>query len=118
MAVQVLTRLGADPNQTRQQVIQLLHGPHAAETVAESIRPSRHPGTPSGLDAIRDRLDTIAGQLAAVVTRLGIGGQAPPGESVRRPEPRRRPCASSTSGSSGSAGRSRRQSTPRTSSGS
>ena len=85
VAVQVLTRLGADPDQTRQRVIRLLHGPPAAETVAESIRPSRHPGTPSGLDAIRDRLDTIAGQLAAVVTRLGIGGQAPPAGSAQRP---------------------------------
>ena len=85
VAVQVLTRLGADPDQTRQQVIRLLHGPPAAETVAEYTRPSLRPGTPSGLDAIRDRLDTIAGQLAAVVTRLGIGGQAPPARSAQRP---------------------------------
>ena len=86
VAVQVLTRLGSDPDQTRQQVIRLLHGPPAAETVAEYTRPFRRAGTPGGMDVIRDRLDTIAGQLAAIVTRLGIGGQAPQaGSAQRRP---------------------------------
>ena len=85
VAVQVLTRLGADPDRTRQQVIRLLHGPPAAETVAEYTRPFRQAGPPGGMDAIRDRLDTIAGQLAAIVTRLGIGGQAWPAGSRQRP---------------------------------
>ena len=88
VAAQVLTRLGADLNRTRQQVIQLLHGPQAAETVAEYNRPFRRPGGPGGLDAIRDRLDTIAGQLAAIVNKLGIGGEAPPAGPARRPGPR------------------------------
>ena len=85
VAAQVLTRLGADLNRTRQQVIQLLHGPQAAETVAEFNRPFRRPGGPAGLDAIRDRLDTIAGQLAAIVGKLGIGGEAPPVLPAQRP---------------------------------
>jgi ATP-dependent Clp protease ATP-binding subunit ClpA len=85
VAAQVLTRLGADLNRTRQQVIQLLHGPQGAETVAEYNRPLRRPGGPGGLDAIRDRLDTIAGQLAAIVSRLGIGGEAASTAPAPRP---------------------------------
>ena len=58
VAAQVLTRLGADLDQTRQQVIQLLRGPQAAETVAQYSRRSaaRRPGRagrdpgPAGLD--------------------------------------------------------------------
>ena len=88
VAAQVLTRLGADLNRTRQQVIQLLHGPQGAETVAEYSRPLRRPGGPGGLDAIRDRLDTIAGQLAAIVSRLGIGGEAASTAPAPRPGPR------------------------------
>jgi Clp amino terminal domain, pathogenicity island component/UvrB/uvrC motif len=88
VAAQVLTRLGADLNRTRQQVIQLLHGPQAAETVAEFSRPFRRPGSPAGLDAIRDRLDTIAGQLAAIVSKLGIGGEAPTAGPAQQPGPR------------------------------
>jgi ATP-dependent Clp protease ATP-binding subunit ClpA len=88
VAAQVLTRLGADLNRTRQQVIQLLHGPLGAETVAEYNRPLRRPGGPGGLDAIRDRLDTIAGQLAAIVSRLGIGGEAASTAPAPRPGPR------------------------------
>ena len=94
VAAQVLTRLGADLNRTRQQVIQLLHGPQGTETVAEYNRPLRRPGGPGGLDAIRDRLDTIAGQLAAIVSRLGIGGEAASTAPAPRPVPRqRRPAA-------------------------
>ena len=88
VAAQVLTRLGADLNRTRQQVIQLLHGPQGAETAAEYSRPLRRPGGPGGLDAIRDRLDTIAGQLAAIVSRLGIGGEAASTAPAPRPGPR------------------------------
>jgi ATP-dependent Clp protease ATP-binding subunit ClpA len=88
VAAQVLTRLGADLNRTRQQVIRLLHGPQAAETVSEYSRSLRRPGGPGGLDAIRDRLDTIAGQLAAIVSKLGIGGEAPPTGPAQRPGPR------------------------------
>jgi len=87
VAAQVLTRLGADLNRTRQQVIRLLHGPQAAETVAEYNRPFRRPGAPGGLDAIRDRLDTIAGQLAAIVSKLGIGGE-PSAGPAQPPGPR------------------------------
>jgi len=87
VAAQVLTRLGADLNRTRQQVIQLLHGPQGAETAAEYSRPLRRPGGPGGLDAIRDRLDTIAGQLAAIVSRLGIGGEAASTAPAPRPRP-------------------------------
>jgi ATP-dependent Clp protease ATP-binding subunit ClpA len=88
VAAQVLTRLGADLNRTRQQVIELLHGPQAAEAVAEYNRPLRRPGGPGGLDAIRDRLDTIAGQLAAIVSKLGIGGETPPSGPGQPPGPR------------------------------
>jgi ATP-dependent Clp protease ATP-binding subunit ClpA len=91
VAAQVLTRLGADLNRTRQQVIQLLHGPQGAETAAEYSRPLRRPGGPGGLDAIRDRLDTIAGQLAAIVSRLGIGGEAASTAPAPRPRPAPRP---------------------------
>jgi ATP-dependent Clp protease ATP-binding subunit ClpA len=87
VAAQVLTRLGADLNRTRQQVIQLLHGPQGMETVSEYSRPLRRPGGPGGLDAIRDRLDTIAGQLAAIVSKLGIGGEAPPAGAAQPPGP-------------------------------
>src|SRR5215469_5528052 len=90
VAAQVLTRLGADLNRTRQQVIRLLHGPQAAETIAEYNRPFRRPGGPGGLDAIRDRLDTIAGQLAAIVSRLGIGAEASPAGPAQRPAALRR----------------------------
>jgi len=85
VAAQVLTQLGADLERTRQQVIQLLHGPQGMETVSEYSRALRRPGGPGGLDAIRDRLDTIAGQLAAIVSKLGIGGEAPSAGSARPP---------------------------------
>jgi ATP-dependent Clp protease ATP-binding subunit ClpA len=85
VAAEVLTRLGADLDRTRQQVIQLLHGPQGAESVAEFNRPFRRYGGPGGLDAIRDRLDTIAGQLAAIMSKLGIGGEAPPAGPAQRP---------------------------------
>jgi ATP-dependent Clp protease ATP-binding subunit ClpA len=89
VGAEVLTRLGADLDRTRQQVIQLLHGPQGAESVAEYNRPFRRLGGPGGLDAIRDRLDTIAGQLAAIVSKLGIGGEAPPPGPTPRPAPLR-----------------------------
>jgi ATP-dependent Clp protease ATP-binding subunit ClpA len=88
VAAQVLTGLGADLDRTRQQVIQLLHGPQGAETVAQYSRPLPRPGGPGGLDAIRDRLDTIAGQLAAIVSKLGIGGEAASAGPAQRPGPR------------------------------
>jgi ATP-dependent Clp protease ATP-binding subunit ClpA len=87
VAAQVLTRLGADLNRTRQQVMQLLHGPHGAENIAAYNRPFRRPG-PDGLDAIRDRLDTIAGQLAAIVSKLGIGEEGPSAGPAQQPGPR------------------------------
>jgi ATP-dependent Clp protease ATP-binding subunit ClpC len=61
VAAQVLVRLGADLNRTRQQVIETLHG-HGVEVGA--IRVGR------GEDPLADRLASIASRLAAIERRL------------------------------------------------
>jgi ATP-dependent Clp protease ATP-binding subunit ClpC len=59
VAAQVLVRLGADLDRTRQQVIQLLHGYQAG---AIRIRP--------GADPVADRLASFAARLTAIERRL------------------------------------------------
>jgi Clp amino terminal domain, pathogenicity island component len=67
MAAQVLTRLGADLNRVRQQVIRLVRdvGPEQARAGAPSART-----TAGGVQA---RLDAIEGRLAALERRVGTG---------------------------------------------
>src|SRR5881275_1245907 len=65
VAAQVLVKLGADLSRTRQQVIELLHGPGAGK-LAESTPWGRLSGRGGRLDEIRDRLDAITSQLAAI----------------------------------------------------
>jgi ATP-dependent Clp protease ATP-binding subunit ClpC len=75
VAAQVLVRLGADLNRTRQRVIEVLHG-HAG---AEVIRAGR------GED-LADQLASIAARLGAIERRLrespvpGVGGAGEAGE--------------------------------------
>jgi ATP-dependent Clp protease ATP-binding subunit ClpC len=59
VAAQVLVRLGADLDRTRQQVILLLHGYQAGAT---RIRP--------GADPVADRLASFAARLTAIERRL------------------------------------------------
>ena len=67
IAAQVLTRLGADLNRVRQQVIRLVGdvGPEQARPGAPSAR--RTAG------AVQARLDAIEGRLAALERRVGTG---------------------------------------------
>jgi ATP-dependent Clp protease ATP-binding subunit ClpC len=62
VAAQVLVRLGADLNQVRQQVIQLLHG-HQCKELASSLdapgRPWHGADVPSDLTAVEWRLSVI-----------------------------------------------------------
>jgi ATP-dependent Clp protease ATP-binding subunit ClpA len=89
VGAQALTRLSADLKRIRLEVIALLPG-RPVSTAAAPVgaggsvdAPGRAAGVftrprrpdPAGLDAIRDRLDAITGQLAAIVTKLGIGGE-------------------------------------------
>ncbi len=91
VAARVLTQLGADLNRVRQQVVQLLRG-YQGEAGLEVSGPSRRAEFPAGgLDVIRDRLDAIGGQLAAIAGKLGIGGESGPGaqpEALRRVDER------------------------------
>ena len=72
VAAQVLVRLGADLNRTRQRVIEVLHG--HAQFGAEVIRVG-----PGG-ETLADRLASIATRLSAIERRLrespapGVGG--------------------------------------------
>jgi ATP-dependent Clp protease ATP-binding subunit ClpC len=58
VAAQVLVRLGADLDRTRQQVIQLLHGHHQAMRVGP------------GEETLAERLASIASRLTAIERRL------------------------------------------------
>jgi ATP-dependent Clp protease ATP-binding subunit ClpC len=69
VAAQVLVRLGADLNQVRRQVIQLLHGSRGAER-GGSAAASRERGLPPEVAA---RLDAIDSRLSAVEQRAGTG---------------------------------------------
>ena len=73
---QVLIRLGADPKRIRLEVTALL--PRRLEVTARATDRAALPRgpVPAALDAIRDRLDTITGQLTAIMGKLGIGGEA------------------------------------------
>jgi ATP-dependent Clp protease ATP-binding subunit ClpC len=71
VAVEVLRALGAEPEQVRARVIELL--PAASDDPAERVRPVRVVGTPAQLDEVLRRLDTIDSRLAAIERRLGLG---------------------------------------------
>jgi ATP-dependent Clp protease ATP-binding subunit ClpC len=80
VAVEVLRVLGAEPEQVRARVIELL--PAASDEPAEQVRPVRIVGTPAQLDEVLRRLDTIEQRLAAIERQLGSGeppAQAEPG---------------------------------------
>jgi ATP-dependent Clp protease ATP-binding subunit ClpC len=77
VAVEVLRVLGAEPEQVRARVIELL--PAASDEPAEQVRPVRIVGTPAQLDEVMRRLDTIDSRLAAIERRLGLG--EPPAEA-------------------------------------
>jgi ATP-dependent Clp protease ATP-binding subunit ClpC len=77
VAVEVLRVLGAEPEQVRARVIELL--PAASDEPAEQVRPVRIVGTPAQLDEVLRRLDTIDRRLAAIERRLGPG--EPPAEA-------------------------------------
>jgi ATP-dependent Clp protease ATP-binding subunit ClpC len=77
VAVEVLRVLGAEPEQVRARVIELL--PAATDEPAEQVRPVRVVGTPAQLDEVLRRLDTIDSRLAAIERRLGLG--EPPAET-------------------------------------
>jgi ATP-dependent Clp protease ATP-binding subunit ClpA len=81
VAARVLVGLGADLDRARQQVSDLLRGVPGEEP-GDYGRPLRRADPSGGLDAIRDRLDAITGQLAAIVSKLGIAG-----EPAREPGP-------------------------------
>jgi ATP-dependent Clp protease ATP-binding subunit ClpC len=69
VAAQVLVRLGADLNQVRQQVIELVRGQRP-----QSGR--RPPGEVTPVIWMQTRLDMFQGRLAAVEQRVGIGPDA------------------------------------------
>jgi ATP-dependent Clp protease ATP-binding subunit ClpC len=77
VAVEVLRALGAEPEQVRARVIEVL--PVASDEPAEQVRPVRIVGTPAQLDEVLRRLDTIDSRLAAIERRLGLG--EPPAEA-------------------------------------
>ena len=72
VAAQALTQLGATRDRVRHQVVQLLHGPggEGEQAHRSSVRVA---GSPAQLDEIVERLDVIAGRLAAIERRLGLG---------------------------------------------
>ena len=70
VAAQVLVRLGADLNRTRQQVIDVLHGRHGVDVIRVG----------AGGDTLADRLASISARLTEIERRLresptpGVGG--------------------------------------------
>jgi ATP-dependent Clp protease ATP-binding subunit ClpA len=83
VAAQVLVGLGADLNRVRQQVIQLVHGFQGDEPGA-SVAEVRFGGRRDRLDAIGEKIDTIADRLAAIEGRLGIDPAAEEAGRLRR----------------------------------
>jgi len=77
VAAQVLVRLGADLNRTRQRVIEVLHG-HGEAGVVGRVR--------RGDDSLADQLASIAARLGTIERRLreaptpGVGGVGEVGE--------------------------------------
>jgi len=63
VAAQVLVKLGADLNRTRQQVVQLLHGHHGEDVTGESL--------PLPEDALT-RVDSLDRRLAALERWVGL----------------------------------------------
>jgi ATP-dependent Clp protease ATP-binding subunit ClpA len=85
VAAQVLTELGADLNRVRQQVIQLLHGYHGQRpvTVPAGTRLGQSRWKMRGRQAeIREHVEAIGSQLAAIEQRLGGGPEI--GDLVRQ----------------------------------
>jgi len=69
VAAQVLVKLGADLNRVRQQVLQLLHGRSAEESV-----PARSAERELRLlPAVKTRLESVEQRLTAIEQRVGIG---------------------------------------------
>ena len=76
VAAQVLTRLGADLNRVRQQVIQLLHGYHGPRPgpIPAGMRLGQSRWKMRGRQGeIREHVEAIGSQLAAIEQRLGGG---------------------------------------------
>jgi ATP-dependent Clp protease ATP-binding subunit ClpC len=71
VAAQVLVRLGADLNRTRQQVIQLLHGHQGKAVISESSRLGKRRGAPLLDDALA-RIDSLDQRLAAIERWVGM----------------------------------------------
>jgi protein-arginine kinase activator protein McsA len=69
VAVQVLVKLGADLNRVRQQVIQLLHGHPAEESVSARLAAQKLKVVP----VVQTRLEAVEQRLAAVEQRVGTG---------------------------------------------
>ena len=74
VAAQVLVKLGADQNRVRQQVIQLLHGSQQPQTMPAGARFGQSRWKMRGRQAeIRDHVEAIGDQLAAIELRMGAG---------------------------------------------
>ena len=77
VGVQALTQLGAGEIRVRRQVIQLLHEMRGEEGERVHRSSVRVVGSPAQLDEIVERLGIIAGRLAAIERRLGLGQDVP-----------------------------------------
>jgi len=69
VAAQILVKLGADLNQVRQQVIQLLHGHQAKEPVSAWSTA----GELRLLPAVKARMEAVEQRLTAIEQRIGTG---------------------------------------------
>jgi ATP-dependent Clp protease ATP-binding subunit ClpC len=93
VAAQVLTRLGADMDRTRQQVIELLHGYQAESGERASVRLGSSARRleevlNQPVQRIMSRLDAIDGRLAAIERQLGIATETPrPGQPPEEQPP-------------------------------
>ena len=76
VAAQVLVRLGADLDRTRQQVIEVLHGHVASVESVESVELGGVRVGP-GEDTVADRLASFAARLAAIERRLRDAPMSP-----------------------------------------
>jgi ATP-dependent Clp protease ATP-binding subunit ClpA len=90
VAAQVLVSLGADLDQVRQRVIQVLHGYSGEGRQRGSATPFSVPATQ--LNALVRRLGAIDRRLAAIEVHLGIAQagparESPPGESPAEESP-------------------------------
>ena len=88
VGVQVLVRLGADPNRVRHQVVQLVHGTKGDRptriATGESVR-LRGPGEHWVADLL-STLTKLTERVEAIERHLGIAEQASPEAPAREPE--------------------------------